>query len=92
MLWRWTIDRTGSIGYVFSCVKKKKILFPRVVDCRDLLDEFACETAEYDEDSRRIKFTHPISQPDDALHSVNYAMALARRGFLTLTGEYCDGY
>jgi hypothetical protein len=81
ILWKWTVDRTGSIGYLFSCVKKQKIQFSRAEDCRDFLDEFAGEVAEWDDISRRLKFSHPSTQPDDALHAANYALLIATRGF-----------
>jgi Phage terminase large subunit (GpA) len=81
ILWKWTVDRTGSIGYLFSCVKKQKIQFPRAQDCRGFLDEFACEVAELDDISRRMKFSHPSTHPDDAMHAANYALLIATRGF-----------
>ena len=32
------------------------------------------------EERRTIRYTHPETQPDDALHAINYASTLARRG------------
>ncbi|MEX2142016.1 MAG: phage terminase large subunit family protein [Pirellulales bacterium] len=81
MLTKWTVNRSGSIGALFSRVKKKIILFPRKSDCNSYLDEFACEVAEYDDHNRTIKYTHPDFQPDDALHATNYALLIALRGF-----------
>jgi hypothetical protein len=81
ILWKWAVDRTGSLGYVFTCVKKQKIHFPRADDCHSFLDEIACEVAEWDDLTRRVKYSHPSTQPDDALHAVNYALAMACRGF-----------
>jgi len=81
ILWKWTVDRTGSIGYLFSCVKKQNIQFSRAQDCRSFLQEFASEVAEWDDPNRRLKFYHPSTQPDDALHAANYALLIATRGF-----------
>jgi hypothetical protein len=76
-LMKWTVHRSASIGALFSRVKKQKILFPRVEECGSYLDEFACEVAEYDDKSRTVKYTHPETQQDDALHATNYALLLA---------------
>jgi hypothetical protein len=45
-----------------------------VADVGSFLDEFACEVAEYDDQQRTIKYTHPETQQDDALHATNYAL------------------
>ena len=79
-LWNWTIGRTPSIGMVFSRVKKKRLIFPRLPDCSSFLGEIWCEVAQYDDHQRTIKYTHPETKPDDTLHSINYAATLARRG------------
>lgn len=81
MLWKWQIGRTASIGYLFSYIHKKKIRFPRLIDSGTFLNEFACEVAEYDDKNRCITFTHPETQPDDALHATNYALQMATRGY-----------
>ena len=81
VLWKLPISRTGSIGYLVSCVKKQKIRFPRAADCESFLDEFACEVAAFDDKNRCVKYTHPATQPDDTLHAANYALQLATRGF-----------
>jgi len=77
-LWNWTIGRTPSIGMVFMRVKKNRIHFPRLADSSSFLSEIWCETAEYDDHNRSIKYSHPETQPDDTLHSINYAAAIAR--------------
>jgi hypothetical protein len=33
--------------------------------------------AEYNEHMRTLKYTHPDTQPDDALHSTNYSLLMA---------------
>ena len=53
--------------------------FPRVQDCGSFLDQFACEFAEYDTLQRSIKYNHPETQPDDALHATNYGLIVATR-------------
>jgi hypothetical protein len=74
VLMKWTVNRSATIGALFSRVKKKNIVFPRLQDCGSYLDEFACEAAEYDDINRTVKYSHPETQPDDALHATNYAL------------------
>jgi hypothetical protein len=80
-LWHWTVGRSATIGTVFARVKKRMLLFPRVQDCGSYLDELGCEVAEYNDSARSIKYSHPDSQPDDALHALNYALMSGTRLF-----------
>ena len=77
VLTRWTVDRTGAIGALFTRVKTKKIVFPPKQDMNAFLNEFSCVTAVFDDIQRRTKFIHPETQADDALHSANYGLLLA---------------
>jgi phage terminase large subunit GpA-like protein len=78
-LWQWTVGRSASIGTLFARIKKKALLFPRVAESGSFLDEIGCELAEYDDANRCIKYIHPETQPDDALHATNYAWLLGTR-------------
>jgi len=78
-LWRWTVNRSGSIGNVFARIKKQLNRFPSVNDVRPFIEDFTCETTSYDEQQRSIKYTHPETQPDDALHATNYLQLIALR-------------
>ena len=79
VLTKWTINRSASIGNVFNRVKRRTMLFPSVQDSGSFLEDFAAEVAEYDSDMRSIRYTHPETQPDDALHATNYAVQVAAR-------------
>jgi hypothetical protein len=79
VLWDWSVNRTASIGNLFARIKLRRISFPRVEDSGSYLDEFSCEVAEYDDHNRTIRYTHPDTQPDDALHATNYALVMAAR-------------
>jgi hypothetical protein len=81
VLWKWTVNRTASISALFTRIKMQTIHFPRIMDCGSFLDEFACEIAEYDDLNRTVKYTHPATQQDDALHATNYALLLATRAY-----------
>jgi hypothetical protein len=92
-LWNWTIGRTPSLGMVFTRIKKQRLLFPRLNDCSSFLSEIWCETAEYDDHNRSIRYLHPETQPDDTLHAVNYATALGRLALdrRSVYGSWDDG-
>jgi hypothetical protein len=79
LLLRWTVNRSATIGLVFGRVKERKLLFPRVQDCGPFLDQFACVFAVHDDFKRSIKYDHPKTQPDDALHATNYCLTVAIR-------------
>jgi Phage terminase large subunit (GpA) len=74
---KWSVNRSATIGTLFSRVKKKSIIFPRAEDCGSFLDEFACEIAEYDDLNRTVRYSHRDGQLDDALHATNYAHMLS---------------
>ena len=81
VLWKWTVNRSATIGAVFTRVKKRQMLFPHVNECGSFLDEFACEVAEYDDLNRTVRYSHPESQLDDTLHATNYALVMAIKAF-----------
>jgi hypothetical protein len=80
VLTKWTVNCSAAIGGLFSRVKKT-IIFPRVADCGSFLDEFACEVAEYDDINRTVRYSHPETQQDDAMHATNYALWVAVHTF-----------
>ena len=81
VLSKWTVNRSATIGALFSRVKKRKIMFPRVLESGSYLDEFACEVAEYDDINRTVRYSHPETQQDDAMHATNYALQVGIRMF-----------
>ena len=87
VLWRWTVNRSASIGVLFGRIKRKQLLFPCRQDTDSYLNEFACVTAEYDDQQRAIKYVHPQTQPDDALHATNYALLIATRFLHAVRGQ-----
>jgi hypothetical protein len=89
-LWKWTVNRSAKIGALFSCGKKGSIKFPRAKDCGSFLDEFACETVIYDDVNRAVKYSHPDSTNDDALHATNYALSVGIRLFHGKSGHIGD--
>ena len=67
------MNRSASIGVMYSRIKKKQMIFPRVEQCGSYLDEFAAELAEYDDFTRTVRYTKPDGMQDDAVHATNYA-------------------
>jgi len=92
MLWKWTVNRSATIGTLFSRIKKQMLLFPRAADCGGFLDELSCEVAECDDYHRSVRYRHPETQPDDALHATNYALLLGMRGFSRRRDRDSDDY
>jgi hypothetical protein len=88
LLVKWTVNRTASIGALFSRVKKGTIRFPKVDESGTFLDELAVETAVYDDINRTIRYTHPENVQDDALHAVGYSVLLGIRQFYMRPHEH----
>jgi len=80
-LWYWTVGRTPALGTLFARFKKRMIFLPRLADFGSFVTEICCETADYDDQHRTIRYSHPETQPDDTLHALNYAVLLGRRWF-----------
>jgi hypothetical protein len=80
-LWKWTVNRSKSIGMLFRRVKQQRLVFPCRQDADPFLDEFACEIAEFDDQQRSIKYIHPPTQMDDVLHATTYALLIATRKY-----------
>jgi hypothetical protein len=87
VLTKWTVNRSASIGVLFGRIKRKQLIFPCREDTDIYLDEFACETAQYDDQQRTIKYVHPPTQPDDTMHATNYALLIATRFHYAVSGQ-----
>jgi hypothetical protein len=73
----WPIGRSASIGAVFSRIKKRTLLLPKIDEMSPFVSDFTCVLAEYDDYHRTLKFVHPDGQTDDAVHATNYALQMA---------------
>lgn len=80
-LTKWTVDRSASIGVLYSRIKKQQMVFPRVEQCGSFLEEFAAELSEHDTYTRGVKYTKPDNMQDDVMHATNYALIVALRMF-----------
>jgi hypothetical protein len=79
VLWRWTVDRSRTIGDMVGRIKKGLLRFPRVAESGTFLDEFSCEVTIYDPHQRTHKYTKPDTLRDDALHATNYCELIGLR-------------
>jgi hypothetical protein len=77
-LYRWTVARSPALGTLFSRIKSRMLVLPRLADTMPFIDDLCCEVAKYDNYQRTIRYTHPDTQPDDAVHALNYAALLGR--------------
>jgi len=75
--WAWNVDRTRVISDVFTHVREKKILFPHADVCESLLAEIWGETAEYNDEERRLRFYCAAGKNDDVVHALAYCLALS---------------
>jgi hypothetical protein len=79
VLWQWTVNRSSTIGTLFTRIKKRLLLFPNVGESGSFLDDFTCVVAVYDPEARRTRFTRAETHRDDALHATNYAELVGLR-------------
>lgn len=70
---RYHIGRTESLDMVFSDLHRGKFLFPKVKEAKQYIDDILNVYTEFDENSRRKKYEHAGTGPDDFLHLCNYA-------------------
>ena len=63
---------------MFYWIRKRQMEFPRLEDVRSFVEEFLNVVAEHDPYSHSIRYTKPETKRDDAMHSANYALIVAR--------------
>ncbi len=76
VLTKWTVDRSASLGLLFTRIKIKSISFPASSDCGSFLDEFLNEYQEFDRYKRTMQFRNPEHLMDDVVHATNYAQTI----------------
>ena len=83
---RYTINRSKSMGYLIDGIRTQQVEFFREEDMKEFIPDFTAIFLEYNERNNTIRYDH--STPDDAFHSVNYAIMADRqmRGELVPSG------
>ncbi len=82
-----SMNKTKAISDLVFRVKSRRITFPRQSEMETYLLEVASERCVPDEERRVIRYVKSPGRPDDALHSLIYALSAAnflahRRPFL----------
>lgn len=70
---RYHIGRTESLDGVYSDLNRRRFIFPNIKQSKTYLDDIMNVYTEFDENSRRKKYEHAGTGPDDFLHLCNYA-------------------
>jgi hypothetical protein len=83
---RYMIDRNQSMGKMIDEVRKKNLIFFRREDMEIFMNDFISIFIDYNDRAGTYKYDHTM--PDDAFHSVNYALLAMRQfyGMLVPTG------
>jgi len=71
---RYTIHRTTMMGRVVNGIKREQFKFPKWEVWRPFAQDLLHVQADFDENKRVMKYTHPENMPDDTFHALMYAM------------------
>jgi hypothetical protein len=71
------VGKVQAVSNVVYAVKTQRIQFPRRHDCESYLVEIASERCIPDEKGRGFRYERSPGQPDDAMHSLVYAVSAA---------------
>lgn len=74
---KFQLHRNLVISELFTYLKNKNIIFPRWADIEPYAKDILNVYVEYVEYQREMKYDHRVSDPDDFLHSLNYAVIAA---------------
>lgn len=75
--YKFIINKNAVMSNFFQAIKKEQFCFPEWKTLEPFAKDILSEYVEYNEETRRLKYDHPIDQPDDALHSVLYCKLAA---------------
>ena len=69
---RYEVGRTESLDLTFSSFTRMGYMFPRIEHAKMYLSDIMNVYAEFDPNSRKKKYDHAGTGPDDFLHLCNY--------------------
>ena len=75
--YKFIINRNAVLSNYFEGIRKGEFLFPKWGEFEPFAEDILAEYVEYNENTRTMKYDHPIDQPDDALHSQIYCKLAA---------------
>lgn len=85
----YVLSRTKVLAQLFNMIQRHELEFFQRQDLEELKNGYIYEFAEYNDRTKAVQFDHPESQPDDELHSLNYAY-LASAGQFGMYGIRVD--
>ena len=73
---RYEVGRTESLDITFSGFNRMRFMFPRKEQCKQYLKDIMNVYVEFDPNTRKKKYDHAGTGPDDFLHLCNYARVM----------------
>ena len=73
---RYEVGRTESLDMTFSGFSRMRYMFPRKEQCKQYLSDIMNVYVEFDPTTRKKKYDHAGTGPDDFLHLCNYVRVL----------------
>lgn len=76
---RWCLHRSDTMSFTFEMLEKSKVLFPRIEDSSEGVEDILNIFIEVKEGPLRqeLHYRHPPELPDDFFHALNYAVCQA---------------
>lgn len=74
----YTLNRTAGLAHVFQLIKARNIVLPRWQDFQEFAEDFTCIFEDYNQAIRQLVYDHPENMPDDATHSLMFALMAMR--------------
>lgn len=75
---KFTTHRSRVLQDVFTLIKRKQMKFPTWSEAEPYIADILAVYSEYSEHRREIIFNHPVSSPDDFLHTACYALLVSQ--------------
>ena len=76
---RYHVGKTESLDFIFSDLNRRRFMFPRMEISKQYLADILNVYSEYDPNTKRRKYEHSGTGPDDFLHLANYARMIFNR-------------
>jgi hypothetical protein len=70
----YTFNRQMGMSMVIQAIKNQEIVFPRWADFQPFAEDFTNIFEDYNRSLRCIVYDHPEGKPDDAMHSLMFAI------------------
>ena len=75
---KFTTHRSRVLQDVFTLIKRKQIRLPVWGESESFCADILAVYSEYSEHRRQLVFNHPVSSPDDFLHTACYALLVSQ--------------